>query len=273
LLDSPSTLALRAVQDGLHSMINVSNSTRIIRQVATARELSHAAAELFVSIGQQAIAARDRFTIVLAGGSTPRQLYELLAADPWRNQLDWAAVEWFFGDERAVAPEHIDSNYRMARESLLGRVDAPRQRIHRMQGERADLESAAADYQSEMASVFNCRVDAPPPVFDLVLLGMGGDGHTASLFPHTRALSIDNSWVAANEVPQLDTRRMTLTLPVLNRAANVLFLVAGADKATALADVLEGPLDSQRLPAQSVQPSAGQLTWLVDQAAAEKLTR
>jgi len=253
-------------------MINVSNSTQIIRPVATARELSHAAAELFVSLGQQAIAARHRFTIALAGGSTPRRLYALLAKDPWRSQLDWSAVECFFGDERAVAPEHAESNYRMAHDALLEPLAVPAQRIHRMQAERANLTAAAADYQTELAKVFDISVDAPPPVFDLVLLGLGSDGHTASLFPHTEALSVDQAWVAANEVPQLDTRRMTLTLPVLNQAANVIFLVTGADKAAVLAEVLEGPSDPARLPGQSVQPSAGKLLWLVDQAAAARLT-
>jgi len=254
-------------------MINVSNSTRIIRPVATARELSHAAAELFVSLGQQAIAARHRFTIALAGGSTRRRLYALLAADPWRSQLDWSAVEWFFGDERAVAPEHAESNYRMAHDALLGPLAVPSERIHRMQAERADLAAAAADYQTELAKVFDLGAVAPPPVFDLVLLGLGSDGHTASLFPHTEALLVDQAWVAANEVPQLDTHRMTLTLPVLNQAANVIFLVTGADKAAGLAEVLEGPPDPARLPSQSVQPSAGKLLWLVDQAAAAQLTR
>jgi 6-phosphogluconolactonase len=254
-------------------MINVSNSTRIIRPVATARELSHAAAELFVSLGQQAMAARHRFTIALAGGSTPRRLYALLATDPWRSQLDWSAVECFFGDERAVAPEHAESNYRMAHDALLGPLAVPAPRIHRMQAERADLAAAAADYQAELAKVFDLSVDAPPPVFDLVLLGLGSDGHTASLFPHTEALLVDLAWVAANEVPQLDTHRMTLTLPVLNRAANVIFLVTGADKAAVLAEVLEGPPDPARLPSQSIRPSAGNLLWLVDQAAAAQLTR
>lgn len=249
----------------------MSISTRIVRPVATARELSHAAAELFVSLGQEAIAARHRFTVALAGGSTPRHLYTLLATEPWRNRLDWSAVDCFFGDERAVAPEHAESNYRMAQEALLGPLAVPAQRIHRMQAERADLAAAAADYQAELANVFDLGVDAPPPVFDLVLLGLGRDGHTASLFPHTEALLVDRAWVAANDVPQLDTRRMTLTLPVLNQAANVIFLVAGANKAAVLAEVLEGPPDPARLPGQSIQPEAGNLLWLIDQAAAAEL--
>jgi 6-phosphogluconolactonase len=250
---------------------DVSDSTRTIRLFATATALSHAAADLFVSHGRQAIEMRGRFTVALAGGSTPRRLYELLSVEPYRDQLDWSAVEWFFGDERAVAPEHAESNYCSVRQTLFAALDVPAARIHRMPAERADLAAAAADYQAEIAKVFDLGADAPPPVFDLVLLGMGTDGHTASLFPQTEALSVERAWVAANDVPQLDTRRMTLTLPVLNRAAMVMILATGADKAAVLAEVLEGRSDPRRLPVQSVQPATGKLLWLVDQAAATQL--
>ena len=233
---------------------------------ATAEALSQAAAELFIARGRQAIETRGRFFVALAGGSTPRQLYTLLPQAPYRDQLDWPKVEWFFGDERAVAPDDAASNFRMARETLFDALEVPSARIHRMQAERADLAAAAADYQTAIARAFECEPDAPP-AFDLVLLGMGADGHTASLFPHTKALSVDDAWVTANDVPQLETRRMTLTLPVLNRAAMVMILVTGADKAAVLAEVLEGPSDPQRLPVQSVRPAEGELLWLLDEAA------
>lgn len=235
---------------------------------ATAEELSRAAADLFLQIGRQAVAATGRFTVALAGGSTPRRLYELLAENPHRAGMDWTAVEWFFGDERAVPQDHPDSNYRMARAALLDPVAAPAGRVHGMEAERADLSAAAADYQAELARVFGLDSDGPPPVFDLVLLGMGADGHTASLFPCTKALRVSNDWVTANDVPQISSRRMTLTFPLINNAANVLFLVAGSDKAGALAEVLEGPADPDRLPSQSVVPLAGNLFWYVDAAAA-----
>ncbi|MDJ0927983.1 MAG: 6-phosphogluconolactonase [Gammaproteobacteria bacterium] len=250
----------------------MSHVSPTIRAYPTAEALSRAAAALFVSLGQRALAARQRFTVALAGGSTPRRLYAQLTEDIWRKQLDWSAVEIFFGDERAVAPDHVDSNFRMANDVMLSPLGVPARRIHRMPAERADLAAAAADYQTELARVFGLDVDDAAPVFDLVLLGLGSDGHTASLFPHTKALSADDAWVAANDVPQLDTRRMTLTLPVLNRAAMVMFLVIGANKADVLAEVLEGPPDPARLPAQSVRPASGEVCWFVDEAAAAKLS-
>lgn len=239
---------------------------------ATAEALSLAAADLFLAIGRQAVADTGRFTVALAGGSTPRRLYELLAENPHRAGMDWAAVEWFFGDERAVPPDHPDSNYRMARAALLDPVFAPAGRVHRMAAEGADLPAAAAGYQAVMARVFGADSEGSPPVFDLVLLGMGDDGHTASLFPYTEALRVSDAWVAANEVPQLRSRRMTLTFPLINNAANVLFLVAGSDKTGVLAEVLEGPADHDRLPSQRVVPVTGNLLWYVDDAAAGQLT-
>ncbi len=186
--------------------------------------------------------------MALSGGSTPRRLYQLLAGEPFRGQVDWPRVEIFWGDERSVPPDNKDSNYRMAHEALLEALKLPAGHVHRMQAERADRDAAAREYQDEIARAFGVDANGGPPAFDLVLLGMGPDGHTASLFPHTAALGETKRWVVVNHVPQMNTDRMTLTYPVLNRAREVLFLVAGADKAERLDELLQGPPDPQRLP-------------------------
>lgn len=245
-------------------------SQRTVRVFPDAEQLSHAAAQEFIRIAQQAIDTRGRFTVALAGGSTPRRAYQLLADPPLHEQVNWPRVEFFWGDERTVPPDHPDSNFRMANLALLHKLRIPAANFHRMQGERSDLDEAARDYEAEIARVFAAG-SAKPPRFDLVLLGMGPDGHTASLFPGTEALKEASRWVVANSVPQKNTRRLTMTRPLLNQAAKVLFLVAGADKAPLLAEVLEGPEDFVRLPSQSIQPVTGELTWFVDQAAAVRL--
>ena len=232
-------------------------------EVADAEELSRRAAEEFVRR-----ARGRRFSVALAGGSTPRRLYQLLADAPYREQVDWTLVEFFFGDERTVPPDHAESNFRMANEALLAPLDLPDRQIHRMAGERDDLDAAAAEYANEIGKVLG----ETPPAFDLVLLGMGRDGHTASLFPGTAALSESRRWVVPNLVPQLDTRRLTFTVPILNHAACLLFLVAGAEKRDALAAVLEGPRDPWRFPSQLVRPEHGELLWLVDRAATAGLS-
>ncbi|MFI5364190.1 MAG: 6-phosphogluconolactonase [Candidatus Binatia bacterium] len=242
-----------------------------IRQVEDAEQLSTAAAEECSRIMRVAIGRQGRCTFVLSGGSTPRRLYELLAAPPQRDQIDWTRVDLFWGDERAVPPDHKDSNFRMANEALLQPLSIPATRIHRMPAERADRDRAAADYQAEIARVFDVPADGVPPAFDLVLLGLGPDGHTASLFPRTAALNETRRWVVPNHVPQLGTDRLTMTRVILNRAACIMFLVAGADKAAALAEVLEGPAESERLPAQLIRPETGRLVWLMDGAAAARL--
>ena len=232
-------------------------------EVADAEELSRRAATEFVRR-----ARGRRFSVALAGGSTPRRLYQLLADAPYREQVDWTQVEFFFGDERMVPPDHVDSNFRMAHEALLVPLDLPDRQIHRMAGERDDLDAAAAEYASEIGKVLG----GTPPAFDLVLLGLGRDGHTASLFPSTSALSERRRWVVSNFVPQLDICRLTLTAPILNHASHLLILVAGADKRDALAAVLEGPRDPERFPCQLVRPDHGELLWLVDRAAAAGLS-
>jgi 6-phosphogluconolactonase len=244
----------------------------IIRTFADAEAVSRAGAEEFVRCAGEAVADRGQFTVALSGGNTPQRLYQLLAEDPFRSQVRWERVQVFWGDERSVPPDHRDSNYRMAREALLTRVPIPPDHVHRMEAERPDRDAAARAYQEAIARVFGVRPDGDPPAFDLVLLGMGPDAHTASLFPHTAALNEDTRWVVVNHVPKFATDRLTLTAPVINRAREVLFLVAGPDKAGPLREVLEGPPDPQRLPSQLVRPAEGTLFWFVDRQAAAQLT-
>jgi len=244
----------------------------IIRTFADAEAVSRAAAEEFVRSAGETLAVRGRFTVALSGGSTPKRLYQLLAGEPFRDQVDWKKVEIFWGDERSVPPDHQDSNYRMAREAMLEKLPIPTGQVHRLEAERSDRDAAAREYQQTLARVFGVSVDGPPPAFDLVLLGMGPDGHTASLFPGTTALKETTRWVVVNFVPKFNTDRLTLTAPVLNRAREVLFLVAGADKVQPLREVLEGPPDIQRLPSQLIRPSEGRLLWFVDRQAAAQLT-
>jgi 6-phosphogluconolactonase len=220
------------------------------------------AAETVVEALRTAVAARGVFTIALAGGDTPRRTYERLAADA---KSDWSRVEFFFGDERPVPPEDPDSNFGMAAAALLRPLGIDPRRVHRIAGERADLAAAARDYEEELV-----KTCGAPPVVDLVLLGMGADGHTASLFPHTAALSEARRWVVANDVPRLSTRRITITFPLIERARASLILVTGRAKADALAETLEGPLDPRRLPSQRLR-GLPNVAWLVDAAAASRL--
>ncbi len=245
-------------------------SNPVVRRFPDAEAVSRAAAEEFVRASREAIAARSRCTVALSGGSTPKRLYQLLAEPPFVGQVDWPKIEFFWGDERAVPPDHKDSNFHTAHEALLQKITVPAGHVHRLQAERVDRDRAASDYQAEIARVFGASTESTPPTFDLVLLGMGPDGHTASLFPFTTALKEQTRWVVANHVPKLNADRLTLTAPILNRAREVLFLVAGADKAQPLSEVLEGPADNDRLPSQRIRPE-GKLIWFVDQAAAAKL--
>lgn len=243
----------------------------MIRVFSNSEELSLAAAEAFCAIARDATAARGRCMVVLAGGSSPRRLYELLATQPYRNRVEWHCVEFFWGDERAVSPDHQDSNFRMAREILLERLAIPQRHIHRIQAERDDRDAAARDYQDEIARAFGVSASGTPPMFDVVLLGMGADGHTASLFPGTEAIAETQRWVVSHHVLALAVARTTMTPRILNAAYYVLFLVAGRDKAETLAQVLEGPRDPQRLPSQMIQPTSGALAWFVDRPAAANL--
>jgi 6-phosphogluconolactonase len=230
----------------------------------TPEELAEAAARDFVARAEEVINVRGRFAVVLAGGSTPKATYEALARD-YAGELDWSKVHVFFGDERTVHPDDEDSNYRMAHEALLSRV--PVGSVHRMRGELPPAEAAAA-YEEELREFFG---PDGVPAFDLILLGLGKDGHTASLFPETSALDMTDRWVVINPVLKLGTSRVTLTIPVINAAEAVTFLVAGEDKATALREVLEGDADPRAYPAKFIRPEGGDLSWMVDRAAAGSL--
>lgn len=224
---------------------------------AVARE----GAQRFVELSEAAIELRGRFSASLSGGSTPKLMYQMLASPAFQPQVDWPSIDVFFGDERCVPPDHPDSNYRMAREALLSRVPLPGDNIYRMRGE-VDPETAAKEYGQILKEKFGDRG------LDLIYLGMGPDGHTASLFPYTKALEETKHRCVANSVPQLQTTRLTLTAPFINRAENVIILVTGREKAKTLAEVLEGPRDPKRLPVQLIQPASGKLAWVIDTAAA-----
>lgn len=234
-------------------------------------EVSLRAGELFVQLADAAVSSQGRFTVALSGGSTPRALYELLAGDEFRSLVPWSNAHLFWGDERWVPPDHAESNYRMARQALLDRSPIPAGNVHRMPTEHEDPAGAAAEYARTLKAFF--RVPAGElPRFDLILLGMGEDGHTASLFPGTAALGESQRWVMANYVEKLGTYRLTLTVPVINQAANVVFLVSGNSKAAVIRDVLEGEYQPHRLPSQLIRPFAGRLRFILDRAAAKELT-
>lgn len=242
-----------------------------LRRVADPEEVAREAAQHVVASAAQAIRARGSFTLVLAGGSTPRRLYELLADDrgPFRARVAWERVHAFFGDERHVPPDHPDSNYGMAREALLDRVALAS--VHRMRGEEPDAEAAAASYEAELGGFFGLAPGRDePPRFDLTLLGVGADAHTASLFPGSAAVEERRRWVVAPYVEQVNAHRITLTLPVLNRSREVLFLAAGASKAEAIGRVFSEEATAPAPPSGRVQPD-GTLLWIVDRAAAARL--
>jgi 6-phosphogluconolactonase len=233
-----------------------------LRVYEDSRQLSEAAAYAFAEEARKATNDSGRFAVALAGGSTPKLTYETLAAR-YCDALDWSSVHVFFGDERSVPPDHEDSNYHMAHQALLSRV--PVGSIHRMRGE-LDPREAAALYEEELAAFFD-----GPPDLDLVLLGIGDDGHTVSLFPRTPALDISDRWVVDNPVEKLGTTRITLTLPAINAARKVIFLVAGEGKSEALREILEGDADPRDYPAKFVRPQGGP-DWLVDRTAASLLS-
>lgn len=233
--------------------------------------LARRAACHFVEMVSEAAEANGRARIAISGGSTPKAAFQLLA-DPeqaYRKRMPWDALELFWVDERTVPPDHPDSNFNMTRQALLDHVPLQSQQIHRIEGE-LQPEAAAARYESELRNAFRLE-GAETPRFDLISLGMGDDGHTASLFPHTAAIHEMGRLVTANHVPQKDTWRITLTWPVINQARSVFFLIAGADKAERVHEVFIGPRDPERLPSQLIWPSSGILTLFLDKAAAAHL--
>ncbi|MGC9158628.1 MAG: 6-phosphogluconolactonase [Terracidiphilus sp.] len=238
---------------------------------ADAKQFARQAAQYFCEMASEAAEAQDRARIALSGGSTPQAAFEMLAdrSEPWRQHMPWNLLDLFWVDERAVAPDSAESNYRMTRAALLDHVSLGAEQIHRIEGE-LEPEAAAARYESELRAEFHLREFAYPR-FDLVALGLGEDGHTASLFPHTAALGETRRLVVANYAPQKDAWRITLTWPVINHARSVFFLVAGAEKAAIVREVFTGPRDPERLPAQLIWPESGVLTLILDQAAAALL--
>jgi 6-phosphogluconolactonase len=241
----------------------------------TVAELTAAAAERFVEAADAAIEATETFSVALSGGSTPRDLFTVLATPEYSSRVRWPRVHVYWGDERCVPPDDAESNYRMARELMLDHVPVPAANIHRIRGEDAPW-AAAGRYERELRAAFGAPAGpprrAPGSRFDLVLLGLGADGHTASLFPHQRAVrERARRWAMAENVETLQAWRVTLTPVILNEAAEVVFLVAGREKAAILRRVLYGPRDTNDLPAQAIAPVEGRLRWLVDAAAAADL--
>lgn len=241
-----------------------------IRILTTPQELFAAAGEEVVRTTQEAVTERGRFTIALSGGSTPKSLYNLLATNA-RTTLPWEHMFFFWGDERHVPPTDPDSNYRMTEEAMLSKIPVAQTNVFRVKTENPDASAVAEDYEQTIRKFFGLTV-GQFPVFDMILLGMGPDGHTASLFPGTSALQEKSRLVVANWVEKLKTSRLTLTLPVLNAARSVTFLVSGTDKAPALKAVLEENVPGEQYPSKLVKPESGALIWLVDRAAASMLS-
>jgi 6-phosphogluconolactonase len=240
---------------------------RDVRILADGAAIARRAAQELVRAAASAVAARGSFTVSLSGGSTPKALYSMLVNDSaLRSQLPWDKMALYFSDERNVGPDHADSNFRMASETMISKSPLKPEQVTRIKGEYKDTDKAAREYEQALRASFKLS-DGEFPRFDLLLLGMGNEGHTASLFPGTKALHEDRRVVVRNWVGKLYTERITLTFPAINSAARVLFMITGADKALALKGVLEGPYEPEQMPAQKIQPRDGTVLWLVDAAA------
>lgn len=243
-----------------------------VRVVADPQELAREGAGIFIDRVQEALREKEACTVGLAGGSTPRGVYSLLAGDgSFRAAVPWEKVHFFFGDERHFPPDHLESNFRMANEVLLSKVAVPADHVHRIRGEEPDARKGAEEYEGVLRSFFRLKPGEIPEL-DFILLGMGADGHTASLFPGTKALKERKRLVAANWVPGLNAYRLTMTLPLLNKARYVLFLVTGEEKAETLRKVLKEKTD-EALPAGLIRPAHGRCLWLVDRSAARLLKK
>lgn len=247
----------------------MSLSEREIRVVTDAAALASHTAEAFSRLARESIAAQGRFVVALAGGSTPKAAYGLLANEPYRSRLQWDKIHVFWGDERHVPPAHADSNYRMAHDAMLSKVNLPTANIHRIIAEQ-EAQQAADAYETTLRTFFALAAGELPR-FDLVLLGMGPDGHTASLFPGTAAVHERTRLVAAPWVEKFNTFRITMTPPVLCNAAHIVFAAGGDDKAETLCQVLQGDYQPDLYPSQVITPTQGTLLWLVDEAAARLL--
>jgi 6-phosphogluconolactonase len=246
-------------------MISSDSPKLEIKVVPDAKAVAAEAAERVTTAAEHAVAERGRFSIALSGGSTPKALYALLAAEPYRSRIDWQKVHILFGDERAVPPDHKDSNFKMADEALLSKVSIPKAQVYRMKGELGDkADQAAREYGLMLKAEF-------PDGLDVVLLGMGGDGHTASIFPGTVAVKEKEHRVIGYFAENSSTGkswRITMTAPFINQSREIFVLLAGADKAARLKEVLEGPEDPNRLPIQLIKPTQGKIVWIMDVAAA-----
>ena len=234
------------------------------------QHLASAAAEQFVEIAEASVQLRGVFTVALSGGTTPQMLFRLLASEPYRGKVDWKNTHIFWGDERCVPPDNEESNYLKAKQTLLDEIKIPETNIHRIMAELPP-EQAAEDYEEKLLQYFSSIQDETERTqaqFDLVLLGMGDDGHTASLFPGTPAIHEETRWVAAQYIDKLAAWRITLTPAILNRAAHIIFLVSGAPKAYALQKILYGAYQPDRYPAQIIDPQHGTLLWMIDEPAA-----
>ena len=244
---------------------------REIRILPDGAAIAKRAAQEFIQAAANAVRAKGTFNVSLAGGSTPKALYGLLATDPvYRSQVPWDKTHLFFGDERHVGPGHPDSNFRMATEAMISRVPLTKEQVVRIKGEYQDTEEAAREYEQALQSHFKLKTGEYPH-FDLLFAGMGNEGHTLSLFPGTKALHANGRIVVRNWVGKLYTERITLTALAASNSAQIIFMVTGADKAPALKAVLEGPYEPEQLPAQLLQPTNGKLLWLVDTAAGSML--
>ena len=246
-------------------------NNREVRILADANSIAQTAAAEFLEAAQQAVSEKGSFSVALAGGSTPKALYGLLATNPLlQAKVPWSKIQFFFGDERHVPPTDEESNFRMAEEAMLGKASVDPKQVHRIKGEKRNAAQAAEEYEQDLRASFRLQ-GGEFPRFDLVLLGMGPEGHTASLFPGTKALKEERRLVVSNWVGKFYTDRITFTPPVLNNSARVIFMVHGEEKAPALKAVLEGPYEPEQLPAQIIQPKQGKVLWLVDPSAASML--
>jgi 6-phosphogluconolactonase len=246
-------------------------NNREIRILEDAKGIAQTAAAEFLDAAREAVQEKGSFTVALAGGSTPKVLYGLLASNPLlQAKVPWSKIQFFFGDERHVPPDNAESNFRMASEAMLSKAPVDPKQVHRIKGEKRNAAQAAEEYEQELRASLRLAADQLPR-FDLVLLGMGPEGHIASLFPGTKALREERRLVVSNWVGKLYTDRITFTPPVLNNAARVIFMVHGEEKAPALKAVLEGPYEPEQLPAQMVHPKQGKVLWLLDPSAASML--